>query len=276
MRIEQLRQIGIVHLLASAWLLLVAFCALFANWLPIHDPMQTNVPLRLNGPSLSHWLGNDGLGRDILARLIHGARVSVVIALSAVIIGLLIGGSLGIMAGYFRGWFERMVMAILDVVLAFPWLVLLLALVAFVGQSLFAIAAAIGLLWIPAYARVARANTLAVARKEFVLASRAMGARSPRILFSEILPNVVLPLIAYALVAMGLVIIVESALAFLGLSVEAPQPTWGGMIAEGRRHMSATVHVVLAPSLAMLLTVLSLNLVGDRLRSRYDVKGSNL
>lgn len=276
MRLSAIREMGVGFCLASAWLLLVAFAALFANWLPIHDPLQTNVPDRLNGPSLDSLLGNDGLGRDILSRLIHGARVSVVIALSAVGIGLLLGGTLGIMAGYFRGRFERSVMAVLDVVLAFPWLVLLLALVAFIGQSLVAIACAIGFLWVPAYARVARANTLSVAQKEFVLASRAMGARSPRILLREILPNVVLPLLAYALVAMGLVIIVESALAFLGLSVEAPRPTWGGMIAEGRRHMSSTAHIVLIPSIAMLLTVLSLNLVGDRLRSRYDVKGSNV
>ena len=262
--------------LATAWLGLVAFCAVFANLLPIQDPLAPMVASRLTPPSAENLLGTDGLGRDILARLIHGSRVSVVIALSAVSIGMLIGGSIGVMAGYFRGRFEKIVMSMLDVILAFPWLVLLLALVAFIGQSLFAIACAIGLLWVPAYARVARANTLAVAQREFVLAAKAMGARSPRILLREILPNVILPVMAYALVAMGLVIIVETALAFLGLSVEAPQPTWGGMISEGRRHMTTTAHIALIPSLAMLFTVLSLNLVGDRLRSRFDVRGSNL
>lgn len=262
--------------LAAFWLLLIAFCAVFADVLPVRDPLDPVIANRLNGPFTTNLLGADGLGRDILARLINGARVSVVIALTAVSIGMLIGGTLGILAGYFRGHFERGLMAVLDVILAFPWLVLLLALVAFIGQSLMAISVAIGLLWIPAYARVARANTLSVVQREYVLAARAMGASTFRILTREVLPNVILPVLAYGLVAMGLVIIVESALAFLGLSVEAPQPTWGGMISEGKRHLATAVHVALVPSIAMFLTVLSLNYVGDRLRSRFEVKESNL
>jgi peptide/nickel transport system permease protein len=262
--------------IATLWLLIVAFCALFADMLPVRDPLDPVIANRLNGPLTTNLLGADGLGRDMLARLVHGARVSVVIALTAVSIGMIVGGTLGILAGYFRGHFERALMAVLDTILAFPWLVLLLALVAFIGQSLFAIAAAIGFLWIPAYARVARANTLSVVQREYVLAARAMGASTFRILFREVLPNVILPVLAYGLVAMGLVIIVESALAFLGLSVEAPQPTWGGMISEGKRHLATSVHVALVPSITMFLTVLSLNYVGDRLRSRFDVKESNL
>lgn len=262
--------------IATAWLIIVAFCALFADLLPVRDPLDPVIANRLNGPLTTNLLGADGLGRDMLARLVHGSRVSVVIALTAVSIGMIIGGTLGILAGYFRGHFERALMAVLDTILAFPWLVLLLALVAFIGQSLFAIAAAIGFLWIPAYARVARANTLSVVQREYVLAAHAMGASTARILFREVLPNVILPVLAYGLVAMGLVIIVESALAFLGLSVEAPQPTWGGMISEGKRHLATSVHVALVPSITMFLTVLSLNYVGDRLRSRFDVKESNL
>jgi peptide/nickel transport system permease protein len=249
---------------------------MFADWLPLRDPLDPVIANRLDGPLSGSLLGADGLGRDIFSRLVHGARVSVVIGLTAVTIGMIVGGALGIIAGYFRGHFERALMAVLDVILAFPWLVLLLALVAFIGQSLFAISIAIGFLWIPAYARVARANTLSVVQREYVLAAKAMGASTTRILVREVLPNVVLPLLAYGLVAMGLVIIVESALAFLGLSVEAPQPTWGGMISEGKRHLATAVHVALIPSITMFLTVLSLNFVGDRLRSRFDVKESNL
>jgi len=262
--------------LCVLWLLVVILAAVFANWLPLRDPLDPVIANRLSAPLTSNVLGADGLGRDILSRLVHGSRVSVVISLTAVSIGMLIGGSLGVMAGYFRGNFERGVMAVLDIILAFPWLVLLLALVTFIGQSLFAIAVAIGFLWIPAYARVARANTLAVVQREYVLAARALGASTQRILLREVLPNVILPVLAYGLVAMGLVIIVESALAFLGLSVEAPQPTWGGMIAEGKRHLATAVHVALVPSITMFLTVLSLNFVGDRLRSHFDVKESNL
>jgi peptide/nickel transport system permease protein len=262
--------------LAVGWLALVGVCALFADVLPVRDPLEPVIANRLALPFTDNWLGADGLGRDMLARLVHGARVSVVIALSAVSIGMLVGGTLGMAVGFFRGTFERVIMAGVDVILAFPGLLLLLALVFFVGQSLATIAIVIGFLSIPAYTRIARANTLAVAQREFVLAARAMGARSPRILFREILPNVVLPVLAFGLVAMGVIIVIEGALAFLGLSVEAPQPTWGGMIAEGKRHLSRTVHVALVPSIVMFLTVLSLNFVGDQLRSRLDVRESNL
>jgi peptide/nickel transport system permease protein len=161
-------------------------------------------------------------------------------------------------------------------VLAFPAIVLLLIMLAFVGRSLVAISLLIGFLGIPIYARVARATTLAVAEREFVRASRTMGAKNSRVLVREVLPNVVLPVAAFGLIAMGIVIVVEGTLAFLGLSVQQPQPTWGGMIFDGKRYLEEAPHVVLIPSIAMFLTVLSLNLVGDSLRTRFDVRGSNL
>ncbi len=167
-------------------------------------------------------------------------------------------------------------MALVDVILAFPGLVLLLALVAYVGQNLRVIATVIGLLSIPVYTRVARANTLSTAQREFVLAASALGATNRRILAREILPNVILPVLAFGLIAMGVIIVLEGALALLGLSVELPQATWGGMISEGKRHLHETVHVALLPSLVMFLTVLSLNLVGDTLRTRLDVRESGL
>jgi len=267
---------GIGFWLALSWLAIVAICALFADLLPVADPLEPTIENRLNPPLSQNLLGADGLGRDMLARLVHGARVSVVIALVAVSIGMTVGGLLGLVVGYFRGGLERAVMAVVDVILGFPGLVLLLALVAFVGQSLTAIALVIGFLSIPAYTRVARANTLALAQREFVLAARAMGARAPRILLRELLPNVVFPVAAYALVAMGVIIVLEGALAFLGLSVEPPQPTWGGMIAEGKRYLRTHVHIALVPSVVMFMTVLSLNLVGDQLRARVDARESNL
>ena len=262
--------------LAVAWLVVVGVCAIFAGVLPVQNPNIPDIGARLSGPSAEHWLGADGLGRDTLARLVHGARVSVVIALSAVTIGLVVGGTLGMAVGFFRGRIESVVMAVIDVILAFPALVALLALVAYVGQSLTAIAVVIGILSIPTYARVARANTLSVAQREFVLAARAMGARNGRLLFKEILPNVVLPVATFALVAMGVIIVIEGALAFLGLSVAAPQATWGGMISEGKRHLQDAPWVAAIPSLVMFFTVLSLNFVGDNLRSRFDVKEANL
>ncbi len=273
------RKFGVAFWAAVVWLSIVLFCALFATFIPgLQDPIQINIANKLNPPfSAENPLGGDGLGRDILARIVHGSRVSVTIAFSAVGIGMTVGGILGMCVGYFRGRFERWTMSVIDVILAFPGLVLLLALVAYVGQNLTAIALVIGLLSIPVYTRVARANTLSVAQREFVLAAKAMGAKHLRILVREIFPNVVLPVMAFALIAMGVVIVLEGALAFLGLSVQPPTPTWGSMINEGRRHFrDDAAHVALIPSAVMFLTVLSLNFVGDTLRSRFDVREANL
>jgi peptide/nickel transport system permease protein len=267
---------GVLFWLAVGWLATVVVSALFAGLLPVQDPIVPDVMDKLATPSVEHPLGTDGLGRDALARLVHGARVSLVVSLTAVGVGMFVGGTLGMLAGFVRGWFETALMAVINVILAFPGLVLLLVLLAYVGQSLGMISLVIGFLSIPVYARVARANTLAVAQREFVVAAHTMGASRTRLLFREIAPNVVLPVAAFGLVAMGVIIVLEGALAFLGLSVEAPDPTWGGMIAEGKRHLNEAPHVALVPSAAMFLTVLSLNFVGDNLRRRFDVRGANL
>lgn len=224
----------------------------------------------------THVLGADGLGRDILSRLLHGSRVSLIVGFAAVSMGLIFGGVLGLLSGFFRGPLERTIMSAVDIILAFPALVLLLALLAYVGQSLTVIALVIGFLSIPPYTRVARANTLSVANREFVLAARAMGAKSRRILFRELTPNVILPVAAFALVAVARIIVVEGSLAFLGLSVEQPTATWGSMIAEGKRHLRTAPHVAFIPSFVLFLTVLSLNFVGDSLRSLFDVKESGI
>lgn len=270
------RRRGVLFWFALSWLVLIAIFAAFAEWLPVADPVALSVKSMLLPPSAEHPLGTDGTGRDILARIVHGTRVSVVVSLAAVTVGLVVGGTLGIVVGFFRGRLETLVMAGVDIILAFPGLILLLALVAFVGPSLLAISLVIGFLSIPVYARVARATTLSVAQREFVLAARAMGARPVRLLVSEVLPNVILPLLAYALVATGVIVILEGSLAFLGLSVPPPAPTWGSMIAEGKRHLETSPHVAAIPAIAMFLTVLSLNLVGDRMRSRFDVREANV
>ncbi|MGY1755249.1 ABC transporter permease [Blastococcus sp. SYSU D01042] len=267
---------GVTFWLAVGWLVAVLICAVFANILPVKDPLVPDVLNKLALPGESGLLGTDGLGRDTLARLVHGARVSVTISVTAVAIGMVVGGFLGIISGFFRGKVETVLMTIINIILAFPALVLLLVLLAFVGRSLVVISLIVGFLSIPIYTRVARATTLAVAEREFVRAARTMGAKNSRVLAREILPNVVLPVAAFGLVAMGVVIVLEGTLAFLGLSVQQPAPTWGGMIFDGKRYLNEAPHVVLIPSIAMFLTVLSLNLVGDSLRTRFDVRGSNL
>lgn len=270
------RSRGLVFWLAVGWLVTVVVCAVFASVLPVPDPIRPKASAKLTTPSIGYPFGADGLGRDILARLVHGARVSMVVSLTAVSVGMILGGILGICAGFFRGLLDTVLMSTVNVILAFPGLVLLLVLLAYVGQSLTVISLVIGFLSIPVYTRVARANTLAVAQREFVLAAHTMGASRLRLLLREIAPNVVLPVAAFGLVATGVVIVLEGTLAFLGLSVEAPAPTWGGMIAEGKRHLSEAPHVALVPSAAMFLTVLSLNFVGDVLRRSFDVRGPNL
>jgi peptide/nickel transport system permease protein len=267
----------VFYWLAFGWLVLIVICAVFANFLPVKDPNAQNILVRLRPPGQGAGiLGTDDLGRDILARLVFGARVSLIVSVTAVTMGSVFGGLLGLTSGFFRGAYERIVVSSVDVLLAFPALVLLLALVAFKGQSLPTIAFVIGFLSIPPYTRVARATTLAVSQREYVLAAKAMGAKSSRILFRELLPNVALPIIAFGLVALGLVIVAEGSLAFLGLSVKFPTATWGSMIAAGKIHIRTAPHLALIPSLTMFITVLSVNYVGDQLRRRFDVRESAL
>lgn len=261
------------------WLGLVVFCAAFADFIPgLKDPIKQDYTNFMVPPGTDGYiLGTDKLGRDILSRLVFGSRVSVVISVSAVTVGIVVGGALGLTAGYLRGKVEGAINFGVNVLLAFPGLILLLALVAFVGQSLFAVTAAVAFLSIPTYTRVSRATTLAVAQREFVLAAKAMGAKNNRILFREIAPNVLLPVAAFGLIALGTIIILEASLAYLGLSVQLPTPTWGGMIADGRPEITNGVYyLVLIPSLVLFFTVFSLNYVGDGLRNRFDVRESQL
>ena len=228
-------------------------------------------------PSGDHWLGTDSVSRDILSRLVWGGRVSLTVALVSVTLGMVVGGLVGITVGYVRGKTEAITMSVIDIILAFPALVILLGLVAFLeDQNLRVIATVIGFLSIPPYARVARANTLTIAEREYVRAAQVLGAKKSRILFREVLPNVVPPLAAFALVAAGIVIVLEGSLAFLGLSVERPTATWGSMIALGRQDLKIRLHPVLFPSMVMFFTVLSLNFVGDWLRKRLNVRESGL
>jgi peptide/nickel transport system permease protein len=270
------REVAVV--LSMIWIGLVLFAAVTASWLPLKDELDSDVLHKLSRPGENGFLlGSDGLGRDIFARIIHGSRVSVIISVFAVLIGIVGGGLLGMLVGMIRGRFERSVMFVNDIALAFPALVLLLGLLAYVGQSLMVITVTIGLLSIPRYTRVARANTLSIAEREFVIAARALGAKGHRVLLREIAPNVVIPLAAFGLLSIGVVIVLEGSLSFLGLSVPQPTPSWGSMIAEGKRHLNDAPHVSLIPSIVMFLTVLAVNFVGDNARARFfDVRESGL
>jgi len=268
--VRRTRRLGLLFWMAIGWMAFVFALAAFADLLPLPSPFHMDMLERRAPVSAEHWLGTDGLGRDVLSRLIHGARISLIVGLCAPVIGLTIGGALGILAGYFRGRFETLVVGSMDTLLAFPPLILALAVTAYLGQSLINLTAILGVLGIPAFMRVARATTLTLARREFVIAAQALGASHMRILLRELLPNVFLPLFAFFLLGVAVTIVVEGALSFLGLGVPPPISSWGIMIGEGRESLEIAPRLAFIPAVTMFLTVLSFNLVGDTLRALTD------
>jgi peptide/nickel transport system permease protein len=264
------RRPGTAFWFALAWIAALTVGALAAQWLPLPDPLDMDMLERRSLPSAEHWLGTDGLGRDVLSRLTFGARTSLTVGLLAPLIAAVIGGALGMLAGYFRGRFETLVVGIMDVLLAFPPLVLALAVTAYSGQSLSHLTLILGFLGIPAFTRVARANTLALAQREFVIAARALGATHARILIRELLPNVALPLLGFFLIIVAVTVVVEGALSFLGLGVPPPMPSWGSMIDEGRQSLEAAPWLSFLPACVLFATVLAFNFVGDSLRAMAD------
>jgi peptide/nickel transport system permease protein len=264
------RRLGPLFWAAISWMMFVFAVAIFAPVLPLPSPTDMDMLDRRAPISALHWLGTDGLGRDELSRLIYGARISLTVGLFAPVIGISVGGALGLLAGYFRGRFETLVVGSMDTLLAFPPLILALAVTAYLGQSIFNLTCILGVLGIPAFMRVARASTLTLARREFVIAAQALGASHARILFRELLPNVALPLLAFFLLGVAVTIVVEGALSFLGLGVPPPISSWGSMIGEGRESLEIAPQLAFIPAIAMFLTVLSFNLVGDTLRAITD------
>jgi peptide/nickel transport system permease protein len=264
------RRTGLLFWCALAWIGVILMAAIIAGVLPIPSPTDMDIFARRKGPSVAHLLGTDSLGRDVLARLVFGARISLSVGLLAPVIGLGIGGALGLLAGYFRGRFETFITGGVDVVLAFPPLILAMAVTAYLGQSIVNLTLVLGFLGIPAFTRVARAATLTFSAREFVTAARALGAGHARIILKELLPNVALPLGAFFLLGVAVTIVVEGALSFLGLGVPPPAPSWGVMIGEGRESLEMAPALAFLPAAVMFLTVLSFNLVGDTLRALTD------
>jgi peptide/nickel transport system permease protein len=261
---------GVLFLCAAGWIALIVLASIFADLLPISSPSDMDMLDKRALPSAAHWLGTDNLGRDMLSRLVYGARISLTVGLLAPVIGVTIGGALGMLAGYFRGRLEVLTVGGVDVLLAFPPLVLALAVTAYLGQSIVNLTLVIGVLGIPAFTRVARAVTLSLSEREFVTAARALGATHARILLREILPNVALPLLAFFLLGVAVTIVVEGALSFLGLGVPPPAPSWGSMIGEGRETLDLAPWLAFLPAGTMFVTVLSFNIVGDTLRALTD------
>ncbi len=268
------KPMGFLFWSAIGFVALVVLLALFANLLPLPNPDFQNYSAINAPPSIHHLLGTDDLGRDLLSRLIFGARVSLIVGFASVAIGMLVGGTLGLVSGYKGGRLDITLNAGSFVILAFPAIVALIAIVAFWGQSLFKITVIIGVGTIPLMFRVVRASSLSFAGRDFVIAARTMGAKTSRILFREILPNVVPVAVTFGLITVAGVIVLEGSLAFLGLSVPLPTPSWGNMISEGTSNglLSINPYIMLWPALSMFLLLLSINLIGDRLRQRFDIR----
>jgi peptide/nickel transport system permease protein len=270
------KHLGVLFWLSVGWIGLIVIVAIFANVLPLDSPTAIGNAGPGLGPSWSHLLGTDELGRDLLSRVIFGAQVSLIVGVTATALGLSIGGTLGLIAGYYGGVVDTLISGAVNVLLAFPSLILALAIVTFTKPSLFHVTIAIGVLSIGPLARVVRANTIGYARREFVQAAQVLGVRRRRIIFREIVPNVLPTALSVALVTVPAAILAEGALSFLGLSIQPPTPSWGNMISEGRDILAKYPLIALWPCLGMLLTVLALNFAGDELRAYLDVREGGL
>jgi peptide/nickel transport system permease protein len=278
------KKLGVFGWGALIWIFLVVFGAVFAPVLPIADPNQHFLTHINEAPSLAHPMGTDGTGQDMFSRVIWGARASLVVSVSAVLFGLIFGGILGLIAGYYRGKLDTVLVNLFNVFLAIPQLVLALALVAVfasdpavsVGKREFWLIVSIGIVSIPIIGRITRASALSWAQREFVLASRSMGAKNGRIMRRDVLPNVLPAMFSIAILGIAVVIVLEGGLSILGVGVPPSTPSWGNLIATGRNELTkiigASPQVILAPSIAIFLTVLSLNYLGDVVRARFDVR----
>ena len=244
--------------------------ALLAPWIAPYDPNEQNVVFALQPPSAEYWLGTDFFGRDILSRIIWGARVSLYVGFVATLIGVAVGTAIGLASGYLGGWLDRGVTAATDVLLSFPQLIMGLLLVAVLGPSLTNLIVAIAITAIPAFVRVARGSTLALREREFVDACRAMGCSTPRIMVRHVLPNIMDEIVVLASLWLATAIRTESTLAFIGLGVPPPTATWGGIVREGFDNLLDAPWLSLFPSLAILAVMIGLNLIGDGLRDATD------
>jgi peptide/nickel transport system permease protein len=258
-------------LLGSVLLVVFFLCAVFAPWLAPRDPAKLDLAARLQPPSAAHWFGTDELGRDVFSRTLYGGRVSLTVAVTVVALSLAVGAALGMAAGFYGGLIDTIVnLYLTNAFLALPGILLAVAFVAFLGPSLVNLVLALALSGWVNYARLVRAQVMAVKQREFVQAARSLGASNPRLMLRHILPNIIQPLLVQAAVGMAAAILAEATLSFLGLGVQPPTATWGAMLNDARSHLFESPFLVFFPAMALALCVLSFNLIGDGLRDLLD------
>lgn len=258
---------------AGLFVLLLVVVAIFAQWIVPYDPENFFDYDALNeGPSWQHWMGVDSLGRDIFSRIIMGAQISLAAGFLSVAMGAVVGTFMGLMAGYYEGWWERITMRISDVLLAFPGMLLAIGVVAILGSNMINVIVAVAVFSVPAFARLVRGNTLAIKQMTYVEAVRSVGASDWTIIMRHILPGTISPIIVYGTMRIGTSIITAASLSFLGMGAQPPTPEWGAMLNEARADMVLAPHVAVFPALAIFFTVLAFNLLGDGLRDALDPK----
>ena len=256
--------------IACVLLLLIVLAALLAPWISPYDPIKPDFAAARQGPSSAHILGADDIGRDILSRILYGARVSLIAAILPLSISISIGVPLGLFSGLLKGWADDIIMRFLDALMAFPRIVLIIAIAGLLGPSLVNALIAIGIVGIAPLARLTRGLTLSVSEEDYVLAARAIGASNRRIMLSHILPNITAAIIVTVSLDIGGIILAEATLSFLGLGIQPPNPSWGSMVAVGNRYLQTAPWISLVPGTAIFLTVMSINLLGDGLRDALD------
>jgi peptide/nickel transport system permease protein len=270
--LDVLRRVAAHRSGLAGGLLVLLFVAtgLLAPWLAPHDPLKGDLGRTREGPSEEHWLGTDELGRDILSRIVWGARLTLRVGLIAVIIGAAVGVPLGLVSGYFGGLVDLLVQRLVDLLLAFPGVLLAIMIVAIVGTGLENVMVAVGVVSIPAYARLVRGQVLVIKALPFVEAARALGQGQARILARHVLPNTLSPIIVQSTLQFATTILWAAGLSFLGLGAQAPAPEWGALVATGKTYLRSAPHLVIFPGLVISLTVMALSLFGDALRDALD------
>lgn len=254
------------------FIILLSLVAIFADQIAPYAMREQNLSNALQFPNATHWLGTDDLGRDILSRIIYGTRVSLTVGVSAVVLALIIGGILGVVAGYYKGWVDTLIMRFCDILLSIPSILLAIAIVASLGSSLQNLIIAIGIANIPIFARIIRSGVISVKEQEFIEASEALGANDVRIIFKHIIPNIMSPIIVQSSMGVATAILSAVGLGFIGLGLEASIAEWGTMLNSGRGYIRTHYYLTLYPGLVIMLTVLSFNLLGDGLRDAIDPK----